>query len=769
MPYDRFIIAPFESGMVTNARPWIIPDDAFEQINNAYVFRGRVRKRFGSRFMGTGWDSTQTEPLFSRLRINLGNTDVSGDISVTVPGNIFAVGQMFSIGDEIFTVVVTGTPGVMLTTGASTTHTYNTSTGALVIDGAAAATPVWFYPAQPVMGFTLYLVGPNFDSPTYAFDTQFAYVFSGGFWQRSGSGSNPIWHGGNLNFFWSYNYRGASDNVDALFTTNFFVTNLNGAGNANDDPIWYTQDGSTWTPVSGTTGFYFMPNGGAPQTGPFIQTALIIVAFKGRLILLNTVENDNGGGLGTNSHYPNRVRWSWDGSPFAPQAWYEAGQRDSSGNVWGGGGFLDATTEEEIVSAEFIKDRLIVYFESSTWELAYTYNTSVPFTWQKINTELGSEATFSTVPFDKQILTIGNTGVHACNGANVARIDTKIPNQIFRIVNKNAGVERVAGIRDYYAELVYWTFPSIEQNPNEVYPSKVLVYNYVNDTWSFNDDCITAWGYFEQQQGTTWASTTDTWQAANFTWASGTVEAQFRQVIGGNQEGYTFIVDTNYGRNAQAMQITNMVFNSARDTVTLTIIDHTLNVTPYGDYVNIRDASGVTLSGFGIYKVVAYVDTNNVEVGPVTNFSGAYEGGGTAARVSNIQILSKQWNPYVDKSRNVYVAKIDFGVQKTDSGQITVDYFPSATELSMLYEGSQTGALQGDGTLLTSPYSPVFYPLEQVQDRLWHPIYFQTDGECVQLFMYLNPSQMVVPDIAFSDFQLEGMVLHTQPTTSRLE
>src|SRR5579859_1469653 len=213
----------------------------------------------------------------------------------------------------------------------------------------------------------------------------------------------------------------------------------------------------------------------------------------------------------------------------------------------------------------------------------------------------------------------------------------------------------------------------------------------------------------------------------------------------------------------------SLMWNPTRDTVTLTIIDHTLNVTPYGDYVNIRDASGVSFSGFGIYKVVAYVDTNNVEVGPITFFTGTYEGGGTAARVSNILLLTKQWNPYVDKSRNVYVAKIDFGVQKTDSGQITVDYYPSATELSMLYEARQTGTLQGNGTLETSPYNPTFYPLEQVQDRLWHPIYFQTDGECIQLFMYMAEDQMVEPDISFSDFELEGMVLHTQPTASRLE
>lgn len=768
MPFDRFIIGPFETGLQTNARPWLIMDDAFQKLQNAYVFRGRVRKRFGSRFMGSGWSSSLTEPLFSRLRISLGNTDGSGDISTTVPGDIFSVGQMFSIGDEIFTVYQTGTPGVMYTTGASTVHTYNTSTGALVIDGAAATTPVYFYPAQPVMGLTNYEVGAINNQPSYGFDTQFAYVFSGGAWNRSGSGSSPIWHGDDLNFFWATNYHGATDSNVTMFVTNFQVTNPNGAGTATDDPIWYTSDGSTWTAATGSNGFYFLPSGGAPQSGPFIETARIIVGFKNRLLLLNTIENDNSGGFGNNSNYVNRCRYSFNGSPFAVNAWYEPNQKDSSGNVGAGAGFIDATTEEAIISAEFIKDRLIVYFERSTWELAYTGNAILPFVWQKLNTELGSEATFSTVPFDKQILTIGTTGVHACNGSNVERIDTKIPDQIFQIVNKNLGVERVAGIRDYYTEMVYWTFPSIEQRPNEVFPSQVLVYNYRNGSWAFNDDCITTWGYFEQQQGETWASTTQTWEESNQVWSSGTVEAQFRQVIAGNQQGYVFIVDSTAAQNAQAMQITDMSFNSTNDTVTLTIINHTLAADQYNDYVNLAN-TGIAMSGFGIFRVLSIVDENTVTIGPVTFYSGTYEGGGTAARVSNIQMLSKQWNPYVEKSRDVYLSKIDFGVQRTSSGQITIDYYPSATELSMLDEATGTGAIQGDGVLETYPYNPSLYPLEQYQDRLWHAIYFQTEGECIQLSIYMNPSQMTVPAIAFSDFELEGMVLHTKPTTSRLQ
>lgn len=755
MAFDRFLIAPFNEGWRTDLKPWLIPDEAFQQLNNAYVFRGRVRKRFGSKLMGFGATSTQAEQLFSRLRINVGATDFLGDETGTVPGAIFGIGQMFSIGDAIYTVNATGVPAPLLETVATTTATFNTTTGAFVFAGAPALEDVWFYPGQPVMGLTQYQKAPINNWPAYAFDTQFAYVFAGGFWQRSGSGITPIWHGTNDQYFWATNWQGLTPADEFMFVTNFNATI--GAPGASDDPIWYF-DGTTWAEFNDD---YTIFN----TAGDFIYTARIILPFKNRLVMLNTIEQDAGNT--TNTAYPQRARFCHYGSPFSggpanPFAWLEPNQTNG-GNKADGGGFIDAATDEAIVSAEFIKDRLIVYFERSTWELAYTGNQVFPFTWQKINTELGSEATFSSVPFDKTILTIGNTGVHACNGANVERIDNKIPDYVFQIIDKATGVARVAGIRDYYTEMVYWTFPSTEQNQNNIFSSKILTYNYKSDSWGVNDDSITCWGYFEQQETATWASSTLPWEDTLNSWDSGPTQAQFRQVIAGNQQGFVFIISADLTRNADALQITDMA-NSGSG-VNLTVINHNLNV---GDYVYIQSAAGVSGVNLDIFRVTTYVSVNVVRVGPV-QITGTYAGGGTLARVSNINILSKQWNPYVAKGRDVYLARIDFGVTATSDGAVTVDYYPSATYLSMLDEGGVNGtnALMGNGILETSPYATV--PLESLQTRLWHPLYFQTDGECVQILIYLSPDQMMDTITAFSDFQLEGMVLHTMPASQRLQ
>ena len=761
---DRFLVG-FTDGnatLQTDLRPWLIADNAFETLQNSYVFRGRLRKRFGGTYMLPGGSQAST-----RFRINIGNTP--GPLNIPGTATELAIGQMFSVGTDFFSVWQLGAGVTTLSTNGAITATIDSTVNPNTVTfvGAAPATAVYFYPTLPVMGLTNYEVGPINDQPSYGFDTQFAYQFiAGSGWERSGTGTTPIWHGNNLNFFWTSNWQDITDDDTILFVTNFNATVP--APAATDDPLW-SFDGTTWTPFIP----YFAPAGGDMETGPFVQTCRIILPFKDRLILLNTIENDGGDDGGVNSAHTNRCRYSFNGSPFARNAWYEPNQSDSSGgvvdnnNLAAGAGFLDATTKEAIISAEFIKDRLIVFFERSTWELAYTGNQILPFVWQKINTELGSESQQSAVPFDKQILTIGNTGVHACNGANVERIDNKIPDEIFEINDSNEGVQRVAGIRDYFVEMVYWTFPALGVNPEngQVYPNRVLVYNYKNNAWAFNDDCITAWGYFEQQQDLTWAMATFTWEETDYTWITGEEESQSRQVIAGNQQGWTFIVAPDIGRNAAVMQITNLTINGD-GTVTLVVINHTVML---GDYIALENLNGLTGPFNTIYQVTVITDINTITVYAPDITTGTYTGGGTVTRVSNIMFKSKQWNPYAQKSQNVYLSKIDFAVFKTSDGEITIDYSPSATDISMIEDGMATQSITGNNILETFPYPATLVPLEQVQQRLWHPIYFQTEGTCIQLNAYFSDEQISDPAIAWSDFELEAMILNCMPVSIRIQ
>lgn len=735
MAKDRFFIGPVNTGLQNDVRPWLIPDDAFALLNNAYIYHGRVRKRFGSRLMN-GNVPAATAQLSSRLRVQIGTTDGNGDISTTVPGSIFKIGQMFSIGTQMFTVYQTGTPAAMYITGAATLGTYNTTTGAVVINGAAATTAVYFYPAEPVMGLITYDTANINDEPVYAFDTQFAYQFTGA-WQRLGT---AVWTGTNADanskFFWGANYRGTNANDKILFISNFnFTSTL-----TNSDPIRY-WDGTVWANLQ--------PQFNSTATST-ILTARCIVPFKDRLLLLNVVEN-TGVAPGTNTQYPNRVRFSQNGSPFDASAWRE--------DLAGRGGYLDAPTSEAIITCEFLKDRLIVFFERSTWELVYTGNEILPFRWQQINTELGVESTFSVVPFDKVVIGVGNVGVHACNGANVERIDDKIQDEVFSIHNGNEGVLRVYGIRDYVTEMIYWTFPS--DVPNPTFPNRVLTYNYKNGAWAFFDDSITCFGYYQEQSDITWEDLPQPWQEVTLQWDSGVLQSQFRNVLAGNQEGYVFVADPEVMRNSASLQITDLQYSG--NVVTLTITDHNLVV---GDFIAIENAQGVTALNDSVFPVATVVDTNTITINTTVS-SGTYTGGGTAARVSRIDIRTKQYNFYATQGRNVYVEKVNFMVDRTVNGEITIDYSPSSSDTFLVSDAQATGAILGNNVLQTSPYTDI--PFESTQNRLWHPVYLQGDGECVQLRIYLSDDQMQSTSIAWSDFEMHAMLFYTTPTSSRLQ
>ena len=853
MPTDRFLIAPYDkdSGLHTEVKPWLIPDKAFSTLQNAYVFRGRVRKRFGSRWMG----DTQQQ---SRLRINLGDwaillgstdgagnaagtvpvtlyqlgqrfvigaeTDtvtnpapgpqpmtstgpsvthtfditngnfvfvgapantriyfypntattaaVTGNFTAIVPGESGAIGQMFSIGNTLFTVYQA--MGATLSTGLATA-TFDTTTGVLVVtgNGENPSIAVYWYPALPVMGLLSLENQAINNEPVIGFDTTYAYQYLATGWERLNNeitAGASVWTGNNAQFFWASTYRGinAQDYV-------FFVTNNNAAEpNYMRTLLASTLQWDNFRPkVHDTTT-------GGVQTEIWVDTCLIIVPFKNRLVLFNTTETTTvTPGTTTQANFPFRARWSQLGSPLDPDAFKD----DIPGKGFG----ADAPTSEAIVTVEFIKDRLIVFFERSTWEFVYTGNQVNPFVWQQINTELGAESTFSIVPFDKVAIGVGNVGVMACNGANVERIDTAIPQEVFRIHNLDSGVERVYGIRDYYVEMVYWTFPDPNASTDFPYPNQVLVFNYSTGTWAINDDSITAFGYFQPQTGITWDSTQITWDMT-IGWDSGSATALFRQVIGGNQEGWTFIIDADQPTNAAVIQITDVIFsNDGSNIVTIKAIDHNFKI---GDFIFIADVVGtldmLRLNNM-IFKIVRIIDKDNftfIMPLPIIDPASVYNGGGVIRRVSLIDIQTKEYNFYADQDRNCYVSKVDFQVDRTDTGQVTVDYFISSNPQSMVAASAPvTGSNSniGNNVLETSPYA--LYPFEQGQDRLLHPIYFQADGEFVQLRIYMSDAQMllVIPVLnedevvvsytgpTFEDFQLHSMCIYVTPSASRMQ
>lgn len=715
MVLKSFLIGPLEEGQQNNIEPFYLPEDAYFELEDVYVWRGRVRKRFGYSLIGS-------DDLNSRLRINLGNTDGSGNISTTVPGTIFKVGQMFSIGTEVFTVNVTGTPATMLDTGSATVATYNTTTGALVINGAAATTACFFYPAEPVMGLRVREGSSVNTENLIAFDTQFAYERSGAAWIRLGTAT---WTGDDANFFWSSNYRGANPYETFFYTVNFVAA----------DNIKYIPEGSsTWTNLR--------PQLNSGGTNRFLETSRILLPFKDRFLALNTVEDEGG----TDRNYPNRCRFSQNGDPTnATTSWLD----DTAGR----GGFIDAPTQEQIITAEYIKDRLIVYFERSTWELVYTGNTALPFRWQQVNNELGCESSFSVVGFDKSVLGVGNVGVHSCNGVNVTRIDEKIPDEVFKIHNGNDGPERVYGIRDYYNEVVYWSFPDDTDNPT--YPTRIFLYNYRNNTWAFFNDSFTCFGYYQKDSDLTWATVEDiypTWAQWNTPWGSPLFQSAFPDIVAGNQEGFVFVLNSTLSSNSQSLYITDMTPGTSR----LSVIDHNLKEE---DYILIEEAQGITSLNDTVVQVSQIVDENTIAID--TSFTGTYTGGGKISRISNIKILSKQFNPGTPIGQQFRVPYMDFLLNRTTNGEISLNYLLDTASGDAIQDQVDAGVLLGSNTVYTKVEDTQSFQVNQQQ--IWHRYYIQTQSQFLQLLFFMNDRQMRDLEISQADFELHAMIFYAEP------
>jgi len=238
----------------------------------------------------------------------------------------------------------------------------------------------------------------------------------------------------------------------------------------------------------------------------------------------------------------------------------------------------------------------------------------------------------------------------------------------------------------------------------------------------------------------------------------------FRQVIAGNQEGFVFQIDDDRTLNAAVVPITNIAYTNtgAQFVATIYAVNHNLAI---GQFIVIEDYNGVTDLVNQVFQVDLVIDANRFNI--ITDTGNAYLGNAYFRTVSIIDIVSKQWNPYVKEGRDVFVSKIDFAVKKTDHGALQIDYYASSGTLSTLNEAFGTATLLGTGNLSTAPYPAV--RRENSATRLWHPVYLQNEGECIQIRISQSWPQSTDINIVDSDFQLEALILHCMPTTTRLE
>lgn len=838
------LIGPYNLGVQQNLKPFMLPEAAFPEMLNAFIWRGRVEKKAGyvllgrlrrilttaastAGFITAGGAGTFSFNLFTGL--NLLATQANAQFQ---SGNNTPIAIV--IGAQTLTDVI-GT-GTMTVVGAGpiTAAYLNYASGVLTIMFSGALAPTTFtftgayFPTLPAMGIrTREIPNSDNDEQTIFFDTRYAYRYAAGFQELpstlvttwSGSDSQQFWTTNFQNdalhnqLFWATNgvnglhqyavtaFAGAAPgppstvNVtaagntfqlgDLVFFNNLMVGAVPGANNAkfgivtvpgnptftisNPATNYFVNEvvnpGMALTPNSnisgdgiryynGSTWANFNPIlhipvvvAGTLFPGENLIAGLILVPYKGRLVVLNTTEGNSGS---TPVNYAQRARWSQNGTVLD----FANGWRDDIG---GRGGFEDAATEEQIISAGFVKDELIVYFERSTWKLAYTGNEIGPFIWQRINSELGAESTFSITQFDDGLIGFGNVGIHKASGSTVARIDNDIPDEVFNAHNNVDGPLRTSSIRDFYQEIVYFSYADqLLNTPTTAgkifFPNKMVIYNYRNDTFSFFDDNATTLGYFQRINDTPWSQLTApfTWAAWNTPWNSGVLQAQFPNIAFGNQQGFIEVVEPYFTSNAPSLIIQNIVGS------TITSPQHNLFV---GQYVQPTLALGVTGINNQTFQVLTVIDANNFTIDGTA--VGTYLGNGVLEVPSLLNIQTKAFTPFWTKGKRYDLKYIDMLFDRTSQGELAVDIFVDFTDNNTM-TSTASGVVLGNPVVSTAAEATnlPYYSFQSQGSQIWKRFYTVATGETFQVRLSFNDTEMRTEVQNSADVVLHAMIFH---------
>jgi hypothetical protein len=752
--YQPLKITGNSTGLVQGREDFLLPNDAYPTLQNAYIWREQIRRKQGCLLLGRLQRDLTAQ--------SLGNTDGSGALtgsiktilSLEATGQIKPKSLVITIGAQVFTDAGDGN----LSNGLGGTGTINYSTMAITFQTApvlattAITAAFSYFPGLPEMGLRSRQIASTNRSPTIAFDTKYAYQYPSVAWSEWIPGTT--WSGSDSQFFWTTNYWTSHNATSVFWATNFNIT----------DPIRYT-DGTAWQ--------WFAPQ--VDNTPHYLQGCLALLPFRGRLLAFNTIE-------GTNDFttppftgsitYPQRIRWSAVGTPFSvisspstmitvaevnPNAW-----RD---DIRGQGGFINIPTSEAITAVGFVRDNLVVYCERSTWQIRYSQNSVAPFSIERVNSELGAGSLLSAVEFDTSLVGIGDKGVIECNSYESVRIDPQIPDLVFKFNQSNNGSQRISGVRDFINKLAFWTYPYVSNNEfGNTFPNYRLVYNYDNKSWATFTDSYTCLGTFQPLGSFTWAQAKQSWQTANYSWI-GKLSGEL-DIVGGNQQGYVEYLDS-LTSNDVSLAITAITSDNISPTK-ITVVNHNLQE---GAIIQIKDipiGTGYASLNNGIFYVNP---TSNDQLdlwvyNPITDDfdtpqldqSQTFVGYGQIAIRDNFFVQSKKFN-FMDDGQNIQLGYVDVLTNKTSSGGISLNIYldyNDSTPINTLTQNQNPTTNQPDTFFNT--VVPTSQSAGVIGNKYWHRVFCPVRGAFITLVWTLSNAQLVGIEQQ-SDVQIDAQIL----------
>lgn len=453
-------IAPFVTGLETDVEPWLAPPDSFSELNNMHVKHGYIERRSGFNIFGNLVPNAATIVINNATQANPCQITTAAVHGLSTGDLVFitAVGGMTEINNKIFTVTVIDTTNFTINIDSTSFTAYTVGGTMALIDPAV----------DRVMGIFRFVKSDG-SYELLAFNTTRASVYNGLTMTFDQLDAADIMSGDEFDYIWAENWQ-SSNLVNRLYFTN---------GKAFDGA---SLDGIRYYDGTGgiTTAFNpeLTPTSTAAGLKRFLYGGQLLFVIKQRLVVLNTFEHDNS--TGTTSQNPQRARWC---QAQGPSNWDDI--------TAGGGGFVDAPTGQQIISARALQDVIIVNFTDSVWTLRPVADPALPFRWDKINNFRACDGKMATVGYDRDMRALGIRGITATDGVETQRIDTQIEAFTNDEINKDQ-FKKTYCARSY-GERRWWSlYSGIVQNEEDENNS-VLIYDDESrafSTYSLDMNCL---------------------------------------------------------------------------------------------------------------------------------------------------------------------------------------------------------------------------------------------------------------------------------------
>ena len=547
------------------------------------------------------------------------------------------------------------------------------------------------------------------------------------------------------------------------------IVQLLTASIAGQDGIkWYDGDPTSGTGLPTATGLGWV-NFAPPLTALTVQIdstpsdlyylvgALAIVPFKDRLLFFSPYIQSS---TSLVIQLQDTCLWSWNGTPFY-NALVPLNQTYDVTAYYvdqtGKGGYLPAGISNPIKTVNSNEDVLMVGFGGSgrKTRFVYTGNDLQPFLFFNVNNALPSTSTFSAVSLDRGVIDIGQYGIAMTDQQSSQRVDTDIPDSVFQVQTLNSGFERVSGIRDFFREWIYFSYPV--NNSDWKFPTQTFLFNYRDNTWAIFYENFTTHGNYRAQNKRTWLTLPfKTWRQWREPWNSGAASALFVTIAAGNPQGYVLLKDQ--GTNEAISGTISAISSDPAGLTRITSINHCVTdnntYTKQGDYLLFSNITGMT-SLNGVIGRVAYTEGADNFVVDIPFPTGTYLGLGNFTRLSQPLLQTKQFPVYWQEGRQVRLGVQRYLLSATANSQMTVNIYlsqdPDEPFNNSAFNVPPNGLIYSQ-LLYTCPESTnlgltpanvnLQMPIGDGQYQIWHRINTSLIGDTFQLGLTLSEAQM---------------------------